>query len=343
MTGTDALVLHPRWRAWIADNLVRGAAAAELVEALGDEGIDAHAAQAIVAEIQREACGPIAQSWYRRAQALETMLRLRHAHRGADGVTAIARRPLPEVGEFLDRWWVPGVPVIFTDLVPRFPAFGRWSMADFAARFGDVELEASVGRDAIAKPDADWTEVRARLPMREIAARIENGSGNDLYVIAKNDALRNPELRPLLDDIALPPEYFGDTLDPRRMALWLGGAHTHTPLHHDTDNSMFCQIVGRKRFHLSPPESLALLEHSDGVYCRWDPKTDEERTTDPLQPLFGVTLEPGEALFLPAGWWHQVDALDPSISVSNLQWAWPNDFGWYKPGTLLAGRSLSTT
>lgn len=339
MSDTDAVVLHPRWRAWIAENLVRGASSDEVIEGLTEEGIDGVQARAMVEAIQHEACGPVAQHWYRRAQALDTMLRLRHVHRIAPGLTPISRRPLPEVAEFLERYWAPGVPAIFTDVVPRWPAFGRWSMAHFADRFGDVRLEASVGRDAAGKPDADWSELRSRLPMREIVARIENGSGNDLYVIAKNDALRNPELRPLLDDIAFPRDYFGDTLEPRRMALWLGGARTHTPLHHDTDNSMFCQVVGRKRFHLAPPESLALLERSDGLYCRWDPKTDEERAADPPERLVGVTLQPGEALFLPAGWWHQVDALDPSISVSNLHWAWPNDFGWYKPGTQLAGRS----
>lgn len=340
MSGDDPLVLHPRWRAWIADNLVRGAAARDLVAALAEEGIADVDAQTMVDAVSREACGPIAQGWYRRAQALEAMLRLRHDHRRARGMAALPRRPLPDVAEFLDRYWAPGVPVIFTDLVPRWPAFGRWSLADFAERFGDVELEVSVGRDSAAKPDADWLKLRSRLPMREIVARIESGSGNDLYVIAKNDALRNPTLRPLLEEIVLPHAYFGHELQPRRMALWLGGAGTHTPLHHDTDNSMFCQVVGRKRFHLAPPESLALLERSDGVYCRWDPRSDDERAADPPEPLLAVTLEPGEALFLPAGWWHQVDALDPSISVSNLQWAWPNDFGAYKPGTLLAGRAL---
>ena len=56
------------------------------------------------------------------------------------------------------------------------------------------------------------------------------------------------------------------------------------------------------------------------------------------EPLVEVVLAPGEALFIPAGWWHQVDALDVSISVSILSLAWPNDFSWYKPGTALAGR-----
>lgn len=50
-----------------------------------------------------------------------------------------------------------------------------------------------------------------------------------------------------------------------------------------------------------------------------------------------LVVEAGEALFLPAGWWHQVDALSPSISVTVLEFAWPNDYGWYKPGSWLRG------
>ena len=46
-------------------------------------------------------------------------------------------------------------------------------------------------------------------------------------------------------------------------------------------------------------------------------------------------MQPGEALFIPAGWWHQVDALDPSISVTILDFTFTNDYGWYRPGTAL--------
>src|SRR5919109_4966822 len=102
---SDPVVVHPRWRAWIADNLVRGASPQEIAAALTEEGIVADEARAMVDAIGREACGRLAQMWYRRAQALEAMLRLRRAHRGAHGITAIARRPLPDVTEFLERYW----------------------------------------------------------------------------------------------------------------------------------------------------------------------------------------------------------------------------------------------
>lgn len=329
MSASDDAVVHPQWRGWIAENLARGATAVELEATLVEEGVPAEHARACICEIAESPGLLAARKLARRVAALEQMVRLRREHRDA----VIERRPLPDAHEFRARYWVPGVPAIFTDLVRRWPAFGRWGPQDLAARFGDVPIEACVGRTTVADPDSRWDLVKREMPLREFVALLAT-PGNDAYVIAKNAALRNPRLRALLDDIALPPDIFGPTLQPTRMGLWLGAAGTHTPLHHDGDDSMFCQVVGRKRFRLAPPESIALLDASRGVYSRWDPQDD----LDGPERLVEIVLQPGEALFIPAGWWHQVDALDLGISVSILAFAWANDFGWYRPGSLLAGR-----
>lgn len=335
----DAQVVHPQWRAWVAENLARGAALDEVVAALAEEGISASMARALVTELHGSPAMHQARLLWRRVAALEAMLRLRAEHRAAQafGHSTIERRPLPDPADFVARHWLPGVPVVLTDLVTRWPAFERWTPAALVERLGDARIEACVGRDGAVDPDPCWEPLRQELSLRALMERIERpGPSNDTYVIAKNAALRRPALRPLLDDLWLPAEYFGAPMDPTRMGLWIGPAGTHTPLHHDSDNSMFCQVMGRKRFRLAPPESLALLDRSRGVYSHWDPRTDDQLAQGPVT-LIELTLGPGEALFIPAGWWHQVDALDPSISVSVLAMAWPNDFGWYYPGSLLRG------
>ncbi|MEA2663776.1 MAG: hypothetical protein QOI11_720, partial [Candidatus Eremiobacteraeota bacterium] len=55
---------------------------------------------------------------------------------------------------------------------------------------------------------------------------------------------------------------------------------------------------------------------------------------DPVRyPRFASThamrfdVGPGEALFIPVGWWHHVTALDASISLSFTNFYWPNYFG----------------
>lgn len=333
-----AWVIHPRWQAWAAENLARGAAPDDVTQALVEDGAPPDRAGALVMELARSPAMHEARALRRRVAALEQMLRLRADHRAlrAEGHTEIVRRPLPSADEFLARYVVPGVPVILTDLVTRWPALHRWTPTALAERMGDALVEVCVGRETTADPDAVWEPLRQELTMRALMERITATTGNDTYVIAKNAALRRPGLQSLLGDLVLPPEIFGASPSPTRMGLWIGPAGTHTPLHHDGDDSMFCQVLGRKRLRLAPPEPIALLDRSRGVYSRWDPRSEAELGDGPVR-LVEVVLAPGEALFIPAGWWHQVDALDPSISVSILDLAWPNDFGWYRPGSLLRG------
>jgi len=341
VSGTDERdpwMIHPRWQAWATENLARGAALDDVTSALVEDGAPPDRARALVTELDRSPAMHEARALQRRVAALEQLVRLRRDHRALrpEGHTELARRPLPAVDEFLARYVVPGVPVVLTDLVTRWPALQRWTPAALTERMGDVLVEACVGRESATDPDPEWEPLRQELTLRTLLERITTTAGNDTYVIAKNAALRRPGLQPLLDDLVLPPELFGGRPSPTRMGLWIGPAGTHTPLHHDGDDSMFCQVLGRKRIRLAPPESLALLERSRGVYSRWDPRSKAELDAGP-EPLMEIVLAPGEALFIPAGWWHQVDALDPSISVSILDLAWPNDFGWYRPGSLLRG------
>ena len=68
---------------------------------------------------------------------------------------------------------------------------------------------------------------------------------------------------------------------------------------------------------------------ADGVYNRCE--------LDQLPRDAGaiaVTVDAGEALFIPAGWWHDVRALDDSVSLAINAFARPNHYEWYGPGRL---------
>jgi ribosomal protein L16 Arg81 hydroxylase len=44
-----------------------------------------------------------------------------------------------------------------------------------------------------------------------------------------------------------------------------------------------------------------------------------------------VELGPGEVLFLPVGWWHYVQALDVSITITFNNFKFPNEYRWQHP------------
>ena len=55
------------------------------------------------------------------------------------------------------------------------------------------------------------------------------------------------------------------------------------------------------------------------------------------RPNLWYQVDPGDAVLTPVGWWHHVEALDPSISVSLSGFRWPNAFPWYLPGRVRLG------
>ena len=90
--------------------------------------------------------------------------------------------------------------------------------------------------------------------------------------------------------------------------------------------------MGRKKVTLIPAWQVPWLYNDKGVFSAAAfPNFDEKR--HPLMKNITpveVVIGPGDALFIPIGWWHCVEALDVSISISftnfNANNAFSRDF-----------------
>ena len=331
--GRDRWALARPWRVWLADNLLRGVARESLHAVLVSNGVPPRVATRGIAAAARSPELEAARTRLPLMVHESLGARLRRSLQDLRGAE-IERRSVPGPDEFLRHYYSTGTPVVFTDIVPRWPAFHRWSPEHLRQHYGSVELEIEAGRATDATPDLNFERHRSTATMADYVARVlAAGHTNDLYLIANNRNLARPGLQPLLADIELPTGYF----DPkpgraaRCGAFWFGPAGTVTALHHDTSNILFFQVVGRKRFRLYAPDEPALLARARGVYNNLDPERDAAALA--TVPCLDIVLAAGEALFLPVGWWHHVRALDLSISVAFNHFTWPNDFDWYRPGT----------
>jgi hypothetical protein len=119
------------------------------------------------------------------------------------------------------------------------------------------------------------------------------------------------------------PKYFFDwfRLVPGFMRLtypriFIGPRGAITPLHVDIweTHAWLAQLVGRKRWILFSPDQRKLL-----YGCNVQPQSpDLER-----YPLFRAskpvecTIAPGDLIFVPSGWAHEVISLDTTISVTH--------------------------
>jgi hypothetical protein len=315
-------VLAPEWCTWVADNVVRGVEAPELVRRLVAAGVKTTLARRAVREIRRSPALHAVATAQERIRQLELQLRLKQEL--AEPVPrAIERRKKPRAAEFFARYWAQNRPVIFTDATRGWKL---WSPEDMKALLGEVRIDVTAGRDG--DPDYDLN-FRAHTKRTTVGAFVDrmraSGATNDFYLVANNHAMRRKGFARLLDRIVVDETYFDKALLPGGSSLWLGPAGTVTPLHHDTTNILFHQIYGRKQFLLISPHEEEVRAGARGFYAAHDPQRFGGS-------VMNVVLEPGEALFLPAGWWHEVRSLDVSISFSLLGFRRPNAFEWYRPG-----------
>src|SRR5262249_31430031 len=150
-----------------------------------------------------------------------------------------------------------------------------------------------------------------------IAYLRENPTGNDRYLVANNGLLDLPAAKRLREDFESPAEYLDEAMSSGRVFLWLGPAGTVTPLHHDVLNIIIVQVTGRKRFILIDPLRARYVYNDDGVFSMVD-AANPDYSRFPLYAYadpITVVLEPGDALFIPVGWWHHVESLELSASL----------------------------
>ncbi|MGW0434342.1 cupin-like domain-containing protein [Micromonospora sp. NPDC003197] len=136
-------------------------------------------------------------------------------------------------------------------------------------------------------------------------------------MVARNENWQHG-LRPLSEDIRPVPGIIDPALLPETVTLLLGPAGTVTGLHHDNMNILLCQVMGRKHVRLVPSYQRARVYPRGGTYSHVDaaqPDLDQHPAYGQATVLEGV-LQPGDALLVPAGWWHWVRALDVSATVS---------------------------
>ncbi len=113
-------------------------------------------------------------------------------------------------------------------------------------------------------------------------------------------------------------------------SIWLGN-RTTTAAHYDLPDNIACVVAGRRRFTLFPPEQLPNLYVGP---LDLTPAGQPISLVDMAQPDFDrfprfaqalehaqvAELEPGDALFIPSMWWHQVESLEPFNVLVNYWW-----------------------
>jgi [protein]-arginine 3-hydroxylase / protease len=232
-------------------------------------------------------------------------------------------------------------PVIITGIANRWAA-ARWTPESFKTAFAGIRTSCEIwDGDESSNDPLDFIAKQARVQetVRDFIEKMESSarSSRKYYCAEWLIFEAIPQLRA---DIESLDAYMGlSSTWPRPLAeklrlqplFWMGPAGVISTLHFDRAHNLFVQLYGRKKWILIPPSESRNLYYP----CLEFPLSrlhmspiEVERPDFERFPLYKnvqpieLTLEPGEMLFIPAGWWHYVRALDPSFSM-NFFWLEP--------------------
>ena len=174
------------------------------------------------------------------------------------------------------------------------------------------------------------------VPLAEAVERVKYPRGRDLYAMKQVSLDRSP---PGLRQEAPCPSFLAGR--GHLSWLWISGDHTRTCLHFDRANGLIVQLQGSKKITLAPPEETERIplhpERSASAHG-----SDLDLASEAARRLrrIEVLLDAGQALLLPAFWFHQVENLGVSVSV-HYSWRPSIPQRLLAPARRLAGHDFS--
>ncbi len=226
---------------------------------------------------------------------------------------------MPEADEFAERFVATRTPVVVDDVASRMPCVRPWNYDYFAQRIPTIKVQ---------RPENDGTYHYLRferMSFDDFAANL-HGERN-AYAIEPLVGKGAPPENAERFDHGLPgfvaPERF------RVSNLYLGPGGNKSLLHYDETHSFLYMVEGRKRFMLFRPDQTRYL-YPYGVFDIRsilqgrviDSRVNADALDDARFPRVrqarGIRGEmgPGQALYIPAGTWHFIEAERLNISVN---------------------------
>lgn len=241
----------------------------------------------------------------------------------------ITERDSIDPEEFFTSFHAANQPVIYRNCLDPPELRELLSFERLAREFGNRQVEIQEGRADRDDYERQSDQLKSKARFGDFLDRALSATeSNDFYMTANNISSNRTLIEEILGPVSLCPGLLDPDSSTGRIFLWIGPTGTFTPAHHDLTNNLFLQVHGSKEFRLV--SSLALLELDNDRHCYLASSlsdNDEKRRAAGLAPFSRtVTLEAGDVLFIPLGWWHEVRGLSPSVSLSATNFLARNDF-----------------
>lgn len=216
-------------------------------------------------------------------------------------------------------------PVIIDGIDKSFPLI-NWSLERLIDKYGDTVIRVlkSETQYFLYNEKKERTVIKMTLADFYEKAVLRPGSDGFYYTLGRSPVdqfLGFAEYMQL--PLVLSKTVDGFMRRPERN-IWISPQGTRTALHFDAVENLNLQIEGSKSFLLYPPKIRGM--HA----CRWssqaayvssvDPRDGHAIDDFPYEDGLELILEKGEMLYLPYGWWHQVNTINKFNLNANYWW-----------------------
>jgi hypothetical protein len=220
----------------------------------------------------------------------------------AVGIDVLNKTPSPQ--EFFEQYVAEQRPVLLRGLAEATKAYSKWTDKYLKEKYGNVAIEYEHGKKESRSGGG------GQAPMRELLRMIQT---DDVYAVSDVPL----ELRKDLE-LPSPIKCGGAESQLSNVVMWFSGGGTHSVFHNDMSNNINCLLAGTKKLVLVNASSRAVVE-SEG--CGWRPRgaysaVDVDAVDLDAYPgfaslqYFQAEMEPGDCLYIPFRWYHQVNSFE---------------------------------
>lgn len=333
MNDLNFQTLSDRDQEWIIEQILNEVTSAEIVKILIEQGHESLKVKEYLNNLENNQLYKILKKKHhqlkKREWLIETVDQL--AQLNADYSKKIPSITAPRFSDFIKDYYSQHRPVILKKGIAHWPALHKWSPEYFASKFGHHSVEVQMNRNEDEQFERHSPLLKQKMKMSEFVSKFMSVEPtNDFYMTANNATNSHQMLQELFLDIDVFADGYSNlALKNERSFLWFGPKGTFTPLHHDLTNNMLVQIYGRKKVTLIPALQVPHLYNDHWVFSELSNADEIDFEKYPLAKSITPVeciLNAGEALFIPIGWWHSVESLDVSISISFTNFNVPNHF-----------------
>ncbi len=220
-----------------------------------------------------------------------------------------------------------GYPVIVEGLLENSNALKNWTLDYFKENYGDTKVQVrnkGVMKDCFSKAKINaYDGYFSMISVSELVDDIRNGGAK--YMSTSSSIFEKHE--ELLDhmDFERLEKFFGRIFV--RVEMFMGGQQNATAFHCAALGNLFCQILGEKRWVLVSARHAKWMypritfNNKVGLFFTSPVVSDDEEEINQKYPLFKYVpkfvahLKPGDLLYVPPWWWHEIKNFGETIGI----------------------------